>query len=95
MNNPPLDIPFDPALSLVREECRKATENGYLEPYYEIKSAALSLARQLIELQNSEPSLTHSQICILSTRFHHTNSTAISDYTAINEWLKWQIERRA
>lgn len=42
-----------------------------------------------------EPTLTHDQICILSRKFHDRNSTAISDYTAINEWLKWQIERRA
>lgn len=39
------------ANDLVTQECLKATKDRYLEPYREMKTAALALAQRVIELE--------------------------------------------
>lgn len=47
----PAEREYFAAMSLVSQACLKATEMRYLEPYYEMKAAAVSLAREVIRLR--------------------------------------------
>ena len=50
-NFTPAEREYFAAHDLVTAACLEATKGGYLEPYWEMKAAAISLAKEVIRLR--------------------------------------------